>query len=70
MSLRYEQYRALISTRKFLTELMLGNGHTKDDRERARCCLRHFPILLRNGEPLFSNDEFECPEYKDDDLYW
>lgn len=70
MSLRYEQYRALISTRKFLTELMLGKGHAKDDKERARECLRHFPVLLKTGEPWFSNDPFECPEHDDDDLYW
>jgi hypothetical protein len=34
----------------------------KELKEKARRCSRHFPHLMANGEPRFSNDPFECPD--------
>jgi hypothetical protein len=62
MSLRCEQYRALHTTREFLTELMCSPRMSqKELKEKARRCARHFPPLMENGEPMFSNDNFPCP---------
>jgi hypothetical protein len=63
MSLRYEQYRALWETRRFLRELGYERKpiRTKETRDRARRCLRHFPFLFRTGAPLFSKDDFDTP---------
>ena len=63
MSLRYEQYRALWETRRFLRELGYERKliRTKETRERAQRCLRHFPFLRGNGEPMFSKDDFDTP---------
>ena len=59
MSLRYEQRRALQATREFLRQLLVpGKRWTKTDLRRcAAGCLRHFPYLKANGEPLWSQDE-------------
>ena len=59
MSLRYEQRRALQATREFLRQLLVpGKRWTKTDLRRcAYGCLRHFPYLKANGEPLWSQDE-------------
>ena len=62
MSLRYEQYRSLWETKKLLQRLL----HNKYLAQDARHCLRHFPFLASNGEPLFSNDEFDCPDLKEE----
>ena len=64
MSLKFEQYRALHSTREFMWDLLrpgLTPGVPRSIRDRASRCLRHFPLLKENGEPMFSRDEFECP---------
>jgi hypothetical protein len=59
MSLRCEQRRALQATREFLRQLLVpGKRWTKTDLRRcAAGCLRHFPFLKANGEPLWSQDE-------------
>ena len=61
MSLRYEQCMALKLTREFMRDL-LGCEHyprtKREMRKRASACLRHYPFLRPNGEPLFSNDNF------------
>jgi len=64
MSLKYEQYRALKKTRAFLHDLIIG-GYPKELRDRAYTCARHFPVLAKNGEPIFSRDDFECPDLED-----
>jgi hypothetical protein len=59
MSLRYEQYNALLMTREFLRELSIGKAKKVSEiRERARRCLHHFPFLHKNGQPMWSRDEF------------
>jgi len=66
MSLKYEQYRSLHITQKFLRAINLGEyGDNKALQEMARCCLRHYPFLSRKGEPLFSQDDFECLDLED-----
>lgn len=66
MSLRYEQYRSLYITREFLVELLTGPRlPTRVLREKAKGCLRHYPVLLENGEPMFSRDEFKCPNIEE-----
>ncbi len=65
MSLKYEQFRSLVTTRELLSELLTVDGYPKTKKEmRARVsrCLRHYPPLDRTGAPMFSRDEFECPE--------
>lgn len=62
MSLRYEQYRSLVLTKKLLADLRQGNYKKEEVKDRARRCLRHFPYLAKNGEPIFSRDDFECPD--------
>lgn len=65
MSIRTEQYRALQMTRALLRDL-LDRSKTprvpKEVRERAYRALRHYPLLMENGEPVFSRDEFELEE--------
>ena len=61
MSLRYEQYRSLRMTRDLLYDLL--NPPTRPRtvkllRERVLSCLRHYPPLRPDGEPLFSRDDF------------
>jgi len=66
MSLKYEQYRALHATQKLLRALNLGeHGASPELQEMARRCLRHYPFLSRKGEPLFSQDDFECLDLED-----
>jgi len=67
MSLRYENYYALYKTREFLRELLHSSTRPKTVKElkdRAYSCLRHFPFLKDNGEPMFSQDDFPCPTIK------
>lgn len=61
MSLRYEQENALLITREFLLDLLNTSTRpktVKELKERARRCLRHYPPLTKEGEPLFSTDTF------------
>jgi len=61
MSLRYEQYHSLKKTQSFLRDLMFTDTRPKTVKElkaRAYSCLRHFPYLKENGEPMFSQDGF------------
>ena len=64
MSLRYEQYNALKTTREFLRSILDGSAPSKkvDLRDKAYHCLRHFPFLHDNGQPIFSKDEFTIDE--------
>ena len=65
MSLRYEQYHSLWKTRKFLRDLLHHSTRPKkvsDIEDRAYSCLRHFPFLDAKGKPMFSEDDFECPD--------
>jgi hypothetical protein len=59
MSLRCEQRRALLNSREFFLLLMLaGKRWTKTElRHNAARCLKHFPPLHDNGEPIWSQDE-------------
>lgn len=59
MSLRYEQYRALLYTRQFLFDCLDPKKRPKTAKElkqRVSLCLHHFPPLMDNGEPIFSED--------------
>lgn len=68
MSLRYEQYRSLHRTRQFLLKI-LETPHkqwtSKELKQQASDCLRHYPILNVQGKPLFSQDDFDCPPIED-----
>ena len=62
MSLRFEQHRALLMTREFLHDLLHPDTRpktVKEIKERARRCLRHYPFLKEDGEPMFSQDDFK-----------
>jgi len=68
MSIRHEQYRSLHYTRKFLCRLLCKPMlKTSEIREEAARCLRHYPLLEKNGEPIFSNDPFSCPSIEEDE---
>jgi hypothetical protein len=61
MSLRYEQHASLLITREFLLDLLNTSTRPKTVKElkaRARMCLRHYPPLDKDGNPIFSNDEY------------
>ena len=61
MSLRYEQYRSLKMTKEFLRDLLTGENYPKTKkkmRKRASACLKHFPFLYENGQPMWSQDSF------------
>ena len=60
MSLKFEQYNSLLKTRKFLRDLLLPTRPktAKEIKARAYSCLRHFPFLKENGEPMWSQDNF------------
>ena len=65
MSLKHEQYYSLVKTQKFLRDLLFTDTRPKKVSElkaRAYSCLRHFPHLKENGEPMFSQDDFPCPK--------
>lgn len=63
MSLKAEQYASLVRTRKFLRSLLVRPMmKPKDIREGAYRCLRHYPFLDKTGAPMFSKDDFGCPE--------
>ena len=67
MSLRYEQQYALYKTREFLRDLLHHSTRPKTAEElkdRAYSCLRHFPFLDKFGAPMWSHDDFECPEIR------
>ena len=69
MSLRYEQQYSLYKTREFLRDLLHHSTRPKTDSElkdRAYSCLRHFPFLDDRGAPIWSKDDFECPEIRDE----
>ena len=62
MSIRREQYYALLKTRDFLYACLTPQTRPKGARalkEAARACLRHFPFLTEQGEPMFSQDNLE-----------
>jgi hypothetical protein len=61
MSLRYEQEASLLMTREFLLDLLRPNTRpktVKQLKERAQRCLRHYPPLDVDGNPIFSSDEY------------
>jgi hypothetical protein len=44
MTLPDERYRAVMETKKFLESIITTrSGLSKDMKETARCCLRHYP---------------------------
>ena len=60
MSLRYEQYMALKRTKNFLRCLLTVSECPKTKKEmraEASACLRHFPFLHDNGQPMWSKDD-------------
>jgi len=61
VSLRNEQYRALLKTRAFLYDLCDPRKRPKsvaEMRQRVRSCTKHFPHLDEHGKPEFSKDGF------------
>ena len=57
MSLKNEQYWALKKARDFLRDLMDSKKRpktVKEMKDRAYSCLRHYPFLKDDGEPMFS----------------
>jgi hypothetical protein len=62
MSLRFEQRRALLRSRELLYDLLNPQKRpktVKEMRQRVSSALRHFPFLTEQGEPMWSNDEFD-----------
>jgi hypothetical protein len=62
MSLKFEQYESLKRTRELLFDLLDPKKRpksVKETRNRVFSCLRHFPPLREDGEPVFSNDDFK-----------
>jgi hypothetical protein len=67
MSLRSEQQYSLYKTREFLRDLLHHSTRPKTSKELkdgAYSCLRHFPFLDEHGAPIWSKDDFECPVIK------
>lgn len=61
MSLKREQFRSLAVTQAFLFDLLDPKRRPKTVKElkdRAHRCLRHWPPLKTDGEPMFSKDNF------------
>lgn len=59
MSLKHEQHRSLLLTREFLFDLLFTDTRPKtvgEIKKRANQCLKHFPPLREDGEPMFSKD--------------
>jgi hypothetical protein len=59
MSVKSEQYNSLIKTRRFLVDLLDSKERPKtvsEMKKRSLECLRHFPFLKEDGEPMFSNN--------------
>ena len=57
MSVKEEQYRSLRMTRELLFDMLDPKRRpktVKEMNERVRYCLRHFPFLHKDGEPMFS----------------
>ena len=64
MSLRYEQHWALRKTRNLLHDLLDPVKRPKTAaalKQRALDCLRHFPPLMEDGTPMWSNDDWQPP---------
>jgi hypothetical protein len=58
MSIRKEQYQALLRTEELLRDLVNPKKRPKTQKEmrdRVSRCLKHFPRLTDEGEPIFSN---------------
>jgi hypothetical protein len=64
MSLRYEQFQALLRTREFLRLLMTPARPraAKVIRREAAACLRHYPLLTATGRPVFSEDDLTAAD--------
>jgi hypothetical protein len=62
MSLRFEQRNALLKARQLRRDCLDPKKRpktVKELRERAYSALRHFPFLTEQGEPMWSQDEFD-----------
>ena len=62
MSLKFEQYESLKKTREFLFDLLDPKKRPKSVKEMRKIvssCLRHYPPLKPDGEPIFSNDDIK-----------
>jgi hypothetical protein len=46
MTLPHEEVNALKMTREFLYKLLIVKGTPKWIKDEARCCLRHYPIVI------------------------
>lgn len=60
MSIRIEQFRSLLYTRKLLVEWLdpkLRPKGVEQMKVRVLQALRHFPPLEENGRPIFSKDD-------------
>lgn len=65
MSLRYEQHAALKQSHQLLVDLLRAETRPKNMTElksRVMGCLRHYPLLLDSGKPIWSKDEFTDPK--------
>lgn len=58
MSLRFEQYNSLKQTKEFFYKLLTKDRpkKVKELKEEVLICLRHFPPLKEDGEPIFSKE--------------
>ena len=57
MSVRSEQYNSLKKVRQYLIDELNPESRPKNHTERKKrilSCLRHFPFLKEDGEPMFS----------------
>jgi len=46
MTLPHEEVNSLKITREFLYKLLIVKGTPKWIKDEARCCLRHYPIVI------------------------
>ena len=68
MSLRHEQYRALLKARALLTSIILSKHRLKKKelKEEAHGAMRHFPPLMDDGRPIFSQDYLDKTDQRRD----
>jgi hypothetical protein len=70
MSLRYEQYLALLKAKSLLLDLLYPSTTPKTKKElknKIYRALKHFPALTENGQPIFSKDPFTKDDIPLDD---
>jgi hypothetical protein len=61
MSLKHQQFESLKRTKDFMYSLLDPKKRpktVKEMKDMVSRCLRHYPPLKEDGEPMFSNDNF------------